>query len=85
MGLETPKSIVQLGRCRKGSGNSLLPVTETSFRLVTRSSVGGPTTRQVLTANKKNKPQGMCGGGNRERKAGIRECQEQLTVTIILE
>ena len=48
LGFET--SIVQLGRCRKRPGNSLLPVTETSSRLATRSSVGRPMTRQVLTA-----------------------------------
>ena len=84
MGLATPKSIVQLGRCRKGSGNSLLPVTETGFWLVTRSSVGRPTTRQVLTAQTPHTTRDVR-RGDRERKAGIRECQEQFTVTVILE
>ena len=50
MGFETPKSLVQLGRCRKGPGNSLMPVMETGLRLATRSGVGKSTTRQVLTA-----------------------------------
>ena len=66
MGLETPGSIVQLGRCRKGSGNSLLPVTETSFRLVTRSNVGGQTTRLVLTAQNPPHHKGYAEAGQRE-------------------
>ena len=84
MGLETPKSIVQLGRCRTGPGNSLLPITDTSFRLVTRSSVGRPTTRQVLTAQTPHTTRDVRRGDG-ERKAGFREYQEQLTVTVILE
>ena len=84
MGLETPKSIVQLGRCRKRPENSLLPVMETGFRLATRSSVGKPKTRQVLTAQTPHTT-GDIWRGYREKRAGIRECQEQLKVTVILE
>ena len=84
MGFETPKSIVQLYRCRTGPGNSLLAVMETGFRLTTRSSVGRPTTRQVLTAQTPHTT-GDVWRGDRERRAGIRECQEQVTVTVIIE
>ena len=68
MVFETPKSIVQLGRCRKGPGNSLLPVMETGFRLATRSSVVRPTTRQVLTAQTPHTT-GDVWRGDREKRA----------------
>ena len=61
-----------------------MPVTENSFRLVTRSSIGRPTTRQVLTAQTPHITRDVR-RGDRERKAGIREFQEQQTVTVILE
>ena len=68
---------------RKGTGNLLLSVRETGVHLATRSSVGRLTTRQMLTAQTPHTT-GEVWRGDRERSAGIRECQKQLTVTVIL-
>ena len=65
--LKHQKSIVRLYRRWMGPGNSLLAVMEAGFRLTTWSSVGRPTTRQVLTAQTPHTTRDVWGGQRGEQ------------------
>ena len=69
---------------REGTRNSLLSVRESDVHLATRSNLGRPMTRQVLTAQTPHTT-GDVWRGDRDRRAEIRECKEKLTVTVILQ